>query len=239
MPHYGLLGKHELIEAVDDVRGATLYGRDDEKLGKIDDVIFNHATGDIGYIVVDTGGWLTTKKFIVPANRLQLSSKDDDDFVVDLTKQQIESFPPFRENDLESEDKWTDYEGKYRSKWETGPVMHRKETDRNITPTSHQMLGNESSLRASSGLPRPTPAETGDDRESVEAASASTGRIVRAGEDTVIIENTAVGIGARWDTFQARLRERRKEAVAGCRTCSVGPASVKGSESADMLKKAI
>jgi PRC-barrel domain protein len=107
MPHYGLLGKHELVEAIDDVRGATLYGRDDEKLGKIDDVIFNHGTGDIGYIVLDTGGWLTTKKFIVPA--------------------------------------------------------------------------------------------------------------------------TAVGIGARWDTFPARLRERRKEAVAGCRTCSVGPASVKGS----------
>ena len=32
-----------------------MYGLDDEKLGKVDDVIFDHATGSIRYVVVDTG----------------------------------------------------------------------------------------------------------------------------------------------------------------------------------------
>ena len=50
----------------DDIRGANPYGRDDSKLGTIDDVIFDHSSGAIRYIVVDTGGWLSTKKFIVP-----------------------------------------------------------------------------------------------------------------------------------------------------------------------------
>jgi uncharacterized protein YrrD len=42
-----------------DIRGSKLYGLNDEKLGKIDDVIFDHGTGEIRYVVVDTGGWLS------------------------------------------------------------------------------------------------------------------------------------------------------------------------------------
>jgi hypothetical protein len=186
--------------------------------------------------VVDTGGWLRSKKFIVPADRLRASARHDGDFASDLTKQQIEKFPPFKESDLESEDKWTDYEGRYRAKWEADPVMHRAETDRNITPTTSQMLGNQSSLRAS-GSSEPNLASQPPDEESLEAAETPTERVVPAGVDSVVIENSAVGIGGRWDTFQARLRERRKEAVAECRTCSAGPVSVR--ESPDALKKAI
>ena len=36
-------------------------------------MIFDHSTGDIRYIVVDTGGWLSTKKFIVPAEGIRVS----------------------------------------------------------------------------------------------------------------------------------------------------------------------
>jgi len=64
-----------------------------------------------------------------------------DDFEVGLTKEQIESLPPYNESDLESEQGWSEYEKRYRSKWETGPVMHRLGTDRNITPTTKQMEG--------------------------------------------------------------------------------------------------
>jgi len=34
-----------------------------------------------------------------------------------------------------------------------------------------------------------------------------------AGTSTVEIDTSAVGIGPRWDTFQDRLRERRKEVI--------------------------
>ena len=64
-----------------------------------------------------------------------------DDFEVGLTKEQIESFPPYNESDLESEPGWSDYEKGYRSKWESGPVMHRMGTDRNITPTTKPIEG--------------------------------------------------------------------------------------------------
>jgi hypothetical protein len=53
----------------------------------------------------------------------------------------------------------------------------------------------------------------------------------------VEISNSAVGIAGRWDTFQSRLRQRRKEAAAGCKTCTVGAVSER--DSADTLRKAV
>jgi hypothetical protein len=240
--HYGSLGTYQFSQTAEDIRGAALYGLNDEKLGKIDDVIFNHSTGDIQYVVVDTGGWLRTKKFVVPASHLSVSREHEGDFSSDLTKKRIESLPPYQESDLNSEENWTDYDRRYRSHWETSPVMHRAETDRNITPTTPQMEGNQSSLRASGSPTRTSPGALSDEdeeNEELEAASAPTERVVPAGSDSVVIENSAVGLGGRMDVFQARLRERRKEAVAACRSCSVGPASVRGSENAADQKKAI
>jgi sporulation protein YlmC with PRC-barrel domain len=119
MAHYGSLREYNFSQGdVDDIRGSSVYGLGDEKLGKIDDVIFDHVTGDIGYVVVDTGGWLKSKKFLIPGQRLsQLTSAHAGDFYVFLTKNQIESFPPYDENTLKDQAKWSDYETRYRTAW--------------------------------------------------------------------------------------------------------------------------
>lgn len=243
MAHYGILRNTAVSDAAEDIRGASLYGTNDEKLGKIDDVIFDHSTGDIRYIVVDTGGWLSTKKFIVPAANLRASAKHENDYQASLTKKQVENFPAYNESDLESESKWSGYEGKYRAKWVSDPVMHRAETDRNITPTTYQQDGNYDSEQAASIAHGGSPAESrrppASSRADIDAASSITERAVPAGTDTVVIDNTAVGIGGRWDTFQSRLRERRKQAVAACSTCTSESAAKRGSESADTLRKAV
>jgi hypothetical protein len=210
MANYGMLRNYRFTDAAEDIRGSKLYGLDDEKLGKIDDVIFDHSDGAIRYVVVDTGGWLSTKKFIVPADRLRPSTEHDDAFAVDLTKAQVENFPPYKETDLESDEQWSDYEGKYRSKWEADPVMHRKGTDRNITPPTQQMPGNSPSAMAAGSADVRTVESAGpteiEDTGFIEPGFAG-------GTDTVEIDNSAVGIGPRWDTFQDRLRERRKEVI--------------------------
>jgi len=230
-------------DASEDIRGSQLYGLNDEKLGKIDDVIFDHASATIRYIVVDTGGWLTTRRFIVPADRLRASAKHENDFEVPLNQEQVEDFPPYQESDLESENKWSSYETRYRSRWETSPVMHRAGTDRNITPTTQQIPGNSASARAAAAAQGwtagsgsiPVEAEPQD----IEAAAMHIERAKAAGAHAVVIDNSAVGIGGRWDTFQTRLRERRKEAVAGCRTCAGESSAKRRSDSAATLRKAV
>lgn len=244
MAHYGTLRDATISEASDDIRGSHLYGLNDQKLGKIDDVIFDHSTGDIRYAVVDTGGWLHSKKFLVPTERIRRSAKHQDDYQADLNKEQIESFPPYNESDLESEDKWTDYENRFRAKWVTDPVQHRAETDRNVTPTTYQTTGNLNSERAEAavhGTPQPrTPQSAmGATRSDLDAARTPTERVVPAGTDSVVIASSANGIGGRWDTFQSRLRERRQEIVSHCQTCSDLTATKRGSESATTLRKAV
>ena len=96
-------------------------------------------------------------------------------------------------------------------------MMHRAETDRNITPTTQQMPGNSAANRAAD-LAAADNTDTGALTEGGFAAST----------DSVVISQSAVGIGPRWDRFQDRLRERRKQVIA------------KGSteESADKYRKA-
>jgi sporulation protein YlmC with PRC-barrel domain len=235
MAHYGVLGSFRLSESdAEDIRGSHVYGINDEKLGKIDDVIFDHSSGEIRYAVIDAGGWLSSKKFLVPAERLRTSAKHKDDFQADLNKVQIEGFPPYRESDLDSEKTWGDYERRYRSKWETGPVMHRVATDRNITPTTQQMTTGTGATGSLSGQIGRDPGGPVESEPSTEPS-----RVVAPAANSVTISNSAMGIGGRWDTFQSRLRERRKEAVLSCRTCTSGPASERAVESVETQRKAI
>ncbi len=44
---YGMLRDYRFRDAAEDIRGCKLYGLNDEKLGKIDDVIFDYSTGVI------------------------------------------------------------------------------------------------------------------------------------------------------------------------------------------------
>lgn len=244
MAHYGTLSNTGISEAGEDVRGTHLYGVNDQKLGKIDDVIFDHETGDIRYAVIDTGGWLSTKRFLVPVTALRASTEHTNDFEANLTKAQVETFPPYNESDLDSETKWSGYERSYRSKWVADPVMHRAETDRNITPTTKQATGNiqsETAAARAHGEPdtrRMPPASVSNTSADAEAASRPTDRVIPAGTDTVVISANAVGIGGRWDTFQSRLRERRKEAVASCRTCA-GESAHSGRDSVQDFRKAV
>lgn len=241
MAHYGTLRDYRFSDtdaAKEDIRGSKVYGVNDEKLGKIDDVIFDHLSGEIKYVVVDTGGWLHHNKFIVPANRLRSSAEHEDDYRVDLTKEQIENFPPYNESDLKSSDKWQDYEDKYRSKWETGPVMHRAETDRNITPTTAQMtrgtgatgpLNDASTVSQPQGGVNAIPTEgTG-----LRGPTPQTGPTSDAGVNrsvTPIRSDTDFGIQSqgpdrRWTTFEEKLRARRQEIVSGCGECGTQPSS--------------
>jgi sporulation protein YlmC with PRC-barrel domain len=226
MAHYGLLRDYRFDDegTADDIRGAKIYGRDDEKLGKIDDVIFDHSTGGIRYVVVDTGGWLSSKKFLVSPERIRASQKHKDDFEISATKEQIERFPAYNESDLKSDENWKNYEKRYEAAWHDGPVQHRKGSDRDITPTPDEMPEQSGSI--GSRLSREQAAEVGS-------------RIVPAGADEVTIQSSAMGIGSRWSTFEQRLRQRRRDITQGCRTCTVGPASDRGSESFADERKAV
>ena len=216
MAHYGTLRDYNLLDpdtddSAADIRGAGVYGVADKKLGEIDDVIFDHSTGQIHYVVVDTGGWLSTKKFIVPPQQLRPSPEHKDEFAINLNKAQIEKFPPYDESAIESEGKWRDYESRYQESWVSGAIQHRAGSDHNVTPTAAEMPAQSGSL--------------GSQLTNEEIGNVTPDRIVSAGDDEVVINNTAVGIGGRWSTFEDRLRQRRRDITGQCETCRADLAS--------------
>jgi PRC-barrel domain len=140
MAHFGTLRDYQFAQDAGDIRGAELYGANDEKLGKIDDVIFDHSSGSLRYAVVDTGGWLHSKKFLVPANQIFARPKHDDDFAVNLTKEQIERFPAYDEKTTECHQDFRDYENRYHKEYTTaGDVMHREGSTHILTPEATEM----------------------------------------------------------------------------------------------------
>src|SRR6266542_4022325 len=144
MPHFGSLQDYTFKEAGNDVRGASLYGMNDDKLGTIDDVIFDHSTGEIRYVVVDSGGLLRHKRFLVLAERIQPSAKHPDQFQADIEKSQVERcLPPYDSSALNSVKTWKAYEELFKKCWHDGVVMHRHGSDRIITPTPDEMPADE------------------------------------------------------------------------------------------------
>ena len=139
MPHYGLLHDHKM-EDVDDLRGAEVYGVNDEKLGTIDDVIFDHSSGDIRYIVLKTGGLLSGKKVMVPANRVEPYGNHDDKFYAELDKERLEMLPEFKDDKLKTEGDWAQFEKNYEDRWNDGAVMYNKDTGRIITPPTNEQV---------------------------------------------------------------------------------------------------
>ncbi len=204
MAHYGTLHDFEFsVELEDDIRGASVYGTNNEKLGKIKDVIFDHNTGEISYAVIDTGGWLSSREFIVPAGTLQMSGKYQDDFQTQLTKEQVQRFPGYEEKHLQSEEKWKDYEKQYKASWEDDPIQHRDWSDHNVTPTPDEMPPVKGS---SSGTQQPV--ATGFDR------------VFPLTANEVEIPFPGTGIGARWSAFEDQLRARRREIAMRCTICN-------------------
>ncbi|MGZ4787910.1 MAG: PRC-barrel domain-containing protein [Terriglobales bacterium] len=205
MNHYGTLRDYRFADKdVDDIRGSAIYGVNDEKLGKIDDVIFDHSTGDIRYVVVDSGGWLSTKKFLVPAERLRPSTKYDNDYQVDLTKAQIEQFPSYNEKEVDDADRWREYDDRYQKVMVTdGGVMHRADApDRIVTPPHDEVIASTSTSRISQPVAR--------------TASAN---------DAGYVGGSRTHLGQRWNNFEDRIRRDRTHIASSCNVCKFTPES--------------
>ena len=72
-----------------DPAGKTAYGVNEEKIGKIDGALVEDTTGRIRYLIVDAGGWFSSKEVLVPAGLARIVG--DDVFFDSLTKSQVEA----------------------------------------------------------------------------------------------------------------------------------------------------
>jgi hypothetical protein len=218
MPHYGTLAQHRFIEDVNDLRGTPLYGLDDVMLGNVDDVVFDHDTGEIRYVVVDSGGWLKSNKFVVPSPQIHSYIKREDALQADLTKEQVQSFPAYKAESVGSQQHWPDYETRYQQNWKDNVVQHKEGSTRNVTPEPNEVVVGRGSLGEDvtqevapkviqHGESAPVPPPEG---------------IGSLGEEVVPITEPAASPnrGPRWDRFEELLRKNRVDITAKCPSCA-------------------
>ncbi|WP_201600515.1 DUF2382 domain-containing protein [Psychrobacter submarinus] len=109
-----------------DPTGKTAYGVNEEKIGKIDGALVEDTTGRIRYLIVDVGGWFSSKEVLVPAGLARIVG--DDVFFDSLTKSQVEAMEVYDH----------DYQYSYKEQYEkdrqafvadTVPTEERVEID--------------------------------------------------------------------------------------------------------------
>jgi len=99
----------------DDIRGTNVYGADNDKLGTIEDIVYDTDREDGGYAIVDSGGWLTSRRFLVPTNRLEAYS--DEEFRLPINRDEIKNLPEFDDAVLSDDMRFNDYRSRWDSRW--------------------------------------------------------------------------------------------------------------------------
>lgn len=232
MAHLATLSDYKFEDAADDVRGANLYGENDEKLGTIDDVVLDHSNGGIRYVVIDSNGWLPGGKYIIPAHRIQPYHKHENDFYADLDKERIKMFPPYDKKALESEESWRNYEDRYEAVWTEDPVEHRAGSTHNITPQPGEMapgISGGGSIPESEIEKSPRHIADRDPAESTinvsQPFNTPTAAGLRHGEGDATYEpgkqvSRPIDLGEnRWSRFQQSVRRDRERIVGTCGIC--------------------
>jgi sporulation protein YlmC with PRC-barrel domain len=219
MPHYGLLHDQKLAD-IDDLRGAEMYGVDDEKLGTIDDVIFDHSTGEIRYIVLKTGGLLSRRKVMVPADRIEPYGEHDNKFYVDLDKERLELLPEFKEEALKTDADWSAYVLQNEKFWTDNPIMYNKVTGRIITPPHEEEV-----LPASGNQQAPATSGTKMDLKPEKMGKQDDLLGVASGTGKTTLRPKKPSIGGKEDVEMMQ-RERESREEPGVRSETIGEPGV-------------
>lgn len=73
--------------------GKTAYGLGQEKIGTVEDALVDAAAGRVRYLIVDAGGWFTSKEVLVPAGLARIVG--DEVYFDSLTKEQVEAMEQY------------------------------------------------------------------------------------------------------------------------------------------------
>jgi len=222
MAHYSTLREYRFSPDIDDVRGSTVYGRDREELGEIDDVVLAHATGEIRYVVIDT----SEGKRLLPPNRIFGSG--DDDFQTRLSRADLATLPAFEDSTLRSDADWERYEKgydesyrnlmeQYKAEWEEDPVQHRRGSSHDITPEPDEMPGGTTVAgsvpadvtpqRLAGKFPDPAPSPSKITMTPAPAFRAETAA------------HSATPFTSRWVGFEEAVRRDIENIRSSCVTC--------------------
>ena len=73
----------------------SVYADGDDKVGSVEDGLFDSDTGQFRYLIVDTGVWIFGKKVLLPIGAARFDNSEQRVYVEGLTKDQVEDLPEY------------------------------------------------------------------------------------------------------------------------------------------------
>jgi PRC-barrel domain len=90
------LDADDVEDAVVDYDGLDVYGADGQKLGDVDGFIIDPDARRVNYIVIDSGGWFTSRRLLLPIGHATLAP-DRKSLQTDTTREALRRLPSFDE----------------------------------------------------------------------------------------------------------------------------------------------
>jgi hypothetical protein len=100
------LDADDLDDSVVDFDGLDVRDDRGEKLGEVDGFLVDPGAGRVLYTVIDSGGWFTSRRFLVPIGHVAID-REGPRLAVDLSRDRLRQFPEFNESrfrDLSDDD---------------------------------------------------------------------------------------------------------------------------------------
>jgi hypothetical protein len=91
------LDAQDIDDAVVDYDGLNVVGRDGHRLGNVDGFIVDAEARRVNYIVVDSGGWFTSRRLLLPIGHATLGD-DRKSLQVDVSRDALRRYPEFDED---------------------------------------------------------------------------------------------------------------------------------------------
>ena len=91
------LDADDVDDSVVDFDGLEVRGRDGDKLGDVKGFIVDLASGRVLYIVVDSGGWFRSRRFLAPIGHAVID-QGRRALSLDISKDRLHNYPEFDES---------------------------------------------------------------------------------------------------------------------------------------------
>ena len=111
-----------------------VHGTDGEKLGELDGFLVEPTAGRVLYLVVDSGGWFTSRRFLLPVEHATVE-RDAKSLRVNVSKQSLRGYPEFDEDRFGtfSDDEFHAYHRRMGAAWTTNTITGSTTSPGNTT----------------------------------------------------------------------------------------------------------
>lgn len=112
------LDADDVDDSVVDFDGLHVRDTADEKLGDLDGFLVEPSSGRLLYLVVDSGGWFTSRRLLVPAEHATVD-RNARSLRVNTSRESLKGYPEFDEDRFArlSDDEFHTYHGRLHTPW--------------------------------------------------------------------------------------------------------------------------